>query len=75
MGIRRRVAARRSANQPRSGSAAKFPRRGNYDWRYAYLGSPKAQARRRTVPIERPEPNPFGLLHVHGNVSEWVEDC
>jgi len=47
----------------------------NYDWRYAYLGSPKAQARRRTVPIDAAEPNPFGLLHVHGNVSEWVEDC
>ena len=49
--------------------------RANYDWRYAYLGSPKAQARRRTVPIDAAEPNPFGLLHVHGNVSEWVEDC
>ena len=49
--------------------------RANYDWRYAYLGSPKAQARRRTVPVDASEPNPFGLLHVHGNVSEGVEDC
>jgi formylglycine-generating enzyme required for sulfatase activity len=49
--------------------------RANYDWRYAYLGSPKAQARRRTVPIDAAEPNPFGLLHVHGNAAEWVEDC
>jgi formylglycine-generating enzyme required for sulfatase activity len=49
--------------------------RANYDWRYAYLGSPKALARRRTVPIDAADPNPFGLLHVHGNVSEWVEDC
>ena len=49
--------------------------RANYDWRYAYLGSPKAQARRKTVPIDTGEPNPFGLLHVHGNVREWVEDC
>ena len=49
--------------------------RANYDWRYAYLGSPKGQPRRRTVPIDASEPNPFGLLHVHGNVSEWVEDC
>jgi formylglycine-generating enzyme required for sulfatase activity len=49
--------------------------RANYDWRYAYLGSPKAQARRKTVPIDEGESNPFGLLHVHGNVREWVEDC
>ena len=49
--------------------------RANYDWRYAYLGSPKAQARRRTVPVDASEPNPFGLLHMHGNVSEWVADC
>jgi formylglycine-generating enzyme required for sulfatase activity len=49
--------------------------RANYDWRFAYLGSPKATARRRTVPIDAGEPNPFGLLHVHGNVREWVADC
>jgi len=49
--------------------------RANYDWRYAYLGSPKAQARRKTVPVDSGEANPFGLLNVHGNVREWVEDC
>jgi formylglycine-generating enzyme required for sulfatase activity len=49
--------------------------RANYDWRYAYDGSAKAQALRRTVPVDTGEANPFGLLHVHGNVREWVEDC
>jgi formylglycine-generating enzyme required for sulfatase activity len=49
--------------------------RANYDWRYSYEGSPKAAAARRTVPIDAGEANPFGLLHVHGNVREWVEDC
>jgi len=47
----------------------------NYDSRVAYLGSLKTAARRRTVPIDASEANPFGLMHVHGNVSEWVEDC
>ena len=49
--------------------------RANYDWRYAYDGSPKATPPRRTVPVDAGEANPFGLLHVHGNVREWVEDC
>lgn len=51
------------------------PSRANYDWRYSYAGSPRAQPPRRTVEIDKSEPNPFGLLHVHGNVREWVEDC
>jgi formylglycine-generating enzyme required for sulfatase activity len=51
------------------------PARANYDWRYSYDGSAKAQPPRRTVATDASEPNPFGLLHVHGNVWEWVEDC
>ncbi|MBV8838097.1 MAG: SUMF1/EgtB/PvdO family nonheme iron enzyme, partial [Alphaproteobacteria bacterium] len=49
--------------------------RANYDWRYSYDGSPKAMPPRKTVDVDASEPNPFGLLHVHGNVREWVEDC
>jgi len=50
-------------------------RRANYDFRIAYLGGPKADRFGQTLPIDASEPNPFGLLHVHGNVAEWVEDC
>ncbi|MGP0089675.1 MAG: SUMF1/EgtB/PvdO family nonheme iron enzyme [Xanthobacteraceae bacterium] len=49
--------------------------RANYDSRISYAGSPKAQSPRRTVAIDTGQPNPFGLLHMLGNVSEWVADC
>jgi formylglycine-generating enzyme required for sulfatase activity len=51
------------------------PEQANYDWNISYQGSPKILPLRRTVEIDRSQSNPFGLLHMHGNVREWVQDC
>ena len=47
----------------------------NYDGNRTYGGGAKGENRQKTVPVEFFEPNPWGLYQVHGNVSEWVEDC
>jgi formylglycine-generating enzyme required for sulfatase activity/uncharacterized caspase-like protein len=58
------------------GGGAQLTRdRANYDSRFSYDGSAKAQPRLQTVETDASEPNPFGILQVHGNVREWVEDC
>ena len=47
----------------------------NYDSRYSYEGSPKADHEVATVPVDQGKPNPFGLTNMLGNVQQWVEDC
>jgi formylglycine-generating enzyme required for sulfatase activity/class 3 adenylate cyclase len=51
------------------------PRRASYDWSAVLGGSPKAEPKRGTFAVNAFQPNPWGLYQVHGNVSEWVEDC
>ena len=38
-------------------------------------GGQKGEWRLKTMPVDSLQANPWGLFHVHGNVSEWVEDC
>lgn len=51
------------------------PEVANYDSRYVYEGSAKAERQQQTVPVDTGGPNPFGLYNMLGNVQQWVEDC
>ena len=68
----------------RAGSTTPFwwgtsitPKQANYDGSsdpYKGGGS-KGEYRNRTMSVDSFKPNPWGLYNVHGNASEWVQDC
>jgi formylglycine-generating enzyme required for sulfatase activity len=39
-----------------------------------YAGN-TGEDRQKTLPVGTFQPNPWGLHELHGNISEWVEDC
>src|SRR5262249_17317558 len=46
----------------------------NYDGS-AYGSGESGVHRHGTLPVDSFDPNPWGVYQVHGNVSEWCEDC
>lgn len=69
-------AARARTTTPFWWGAQITPAQANYNGNYVYKGGgAKGEYRERSVPVDSFAPNPWGLYNVHGNVSEWVEDC
>jgi formylglycine-generating enzyme required for sulfatase activity len=50
-------------------------RQANYSDDDAFGSGSKEEDRQRTLPVDSFQPNPWSLYQVHGNVSEWTQDC
>lgn len=68
-------AARAGATTPFSFGAKIRPDQANYNSLKAYGGGPTGEPQDRIVAVGMYPANRFGLHDMHGNVSEWVEDC
>jgi formylglycine-generating enzyme required for sulfatase activity len=71
----REYAARAGTTKPFWWGSTITASQANYDGNYIYAGGSKGEYRKATVSVESFSANPWGLYNVHGNVSEWTEDC
>ena len=68
-------AARAGTTKPFSTGRTIVPEQANFDGSFMYGGSARGVYRSTTLEVGSFAPNAFGLYDMHGNVSEWVEDC
>ena len=68
-------AARAGTTEPFHTGSTISTDQANYNGDYIYGSGRKGVDRGRTVPVGSFPSNSFGLHDVHGNVSEWIEDC
>jgi formylglycine-generating enzyme required for sulfatase activity len=68
-------AARARTTTPFSFGATITTAQANYNGSTGYGNGPAGLNRQQTLAVGSFPPNAFGLHDMHGNVSEWMEDC
>jgi formylglycine-generating enzyme required for sulfatase activity len=72
----REYAARARTTTPFWWGSSITTEQANYNGNYAYGDDGvRGEMRGQSVPVDSFLPNPWGLFQMHGNVSEWTQDC